>query len=44
MNDKAILPKLRVSKKLKKEFKQFVEYHPARRVNRNLRQVFVAYT
>jgi hypothetical protein len=44
MKDKTILPKLKVSKKLRMEFKQFLEYHPAKRVNRNLREVFVAYT
>ncbi|MBO9730778.1 MAG: hypothetical protein J7623_19210 [Chitinophaga sp.] len=37
------LPKLKVSKPLKKEFKQFLEYHPAKRVNRNLRRAFVSY-
>lgn len=43
MKAKNILPKLKVSKNLKREFKQFLEYHPAKRVNRNLREVFVAY-
>ena len=37
------LPKLKVSKKLRREFKEFLEYHPAKRVNRNLREVFVNY-
>ncbi|HWV68501.1 hypothetical protein [Chitinophaga sp.] len=44
MKDKAILPTLKVSKKLKRGFKQFLEYHPAKRVNRNLQEIFVAYT
>jgi len=35
--------KLKLSKPLKKEFKQFLEYHPAKRVGRNLREVIMHY-
>lgn len=35
--------KLKVSKKFKTELRQFFEAHPAKRVNRNLREVFVTY-
>ncbi len=35
--------KLKISKKFKKELKDFFEYHPPRRVNRNLREVFMTY-
>jgi hypothetical protein len=34
---------LTISPQLKKEFEQFLEYHPARRVGRNLREVFMTY-
>ena len=37
------LPKLKISKKLKRRFKEFLEYHPAQRVNRNLREVVMIY-
>lgn len=37
------LPKFKISKELKREFKEFLEYHPAKRVNRNLREVFTNY-
>jgi hypothetical protein len=35
--------KLKISKKFKKELRDFFEYHPAKRVNRNLREVFMTY-
>jgi len=35
--------KLKISKTFKKELRQFFEAHPAKRVNRNLREVFVTY-
>ncbi|NML39623.1 hypothetical protein HHL17_20655 [Chitinophaga sp. G-6-1-13] len=35
--------KYKLSKKLKKELKIFLEDHPAKRVNRNLREVFMTF-
>lgn len=35
--------KYKLSKELKKEFRVFLEYHPAKRVNRNLREIFMTY-
>jgi len=33
----------KLSKELKQAFKQYLEYHPAKRVNRNLRAVFMSF-
>lgn len=35
--------KYKLSKELKKQFSEFLEYHPAKRVNRNLREIFMTY-
>jgi len=35
--------KYKLSKLLKKEFRQFLEYHPAKRVGRNIREVIMHY-
>ncbi|MDQ0108485.1 MULTISPECIES: hypothetical protein [Chitinophaga] len=35
--------KLKISKELEKQFNEFLEYHPAKRVNRSLREVFMTY-
>ncbi|MGF6849699.1 hypothetical protein QFZ51_004934 [Chitinophaga sp. W3I9] len=35
--------KLTLSKEFKKAVREFFEYHPAKRVNRNLREVFMTY-
>lgn len=43
MRENNILPKPKMGKKLKRRFKKFLEYHPAKRVNRSLREVFMIY-
>lgn len=35
--------KIEISDNLKKEFRIFLECHPAKRVNRNLREIFMIY-
>lgn len=36
-------PKNKISKRLKREFNQFLEYHPAKRVNRTLREIWMRF-
>ena len=42
--DKKKNSEFKISKKLLKEFTQFIEQHPAKRVNRNLREVFMTFS
>lgn len=42
--DKQKDSEFKISKRLLKEFTQFIEQHPAKRVNRNLREVFMTFS
>lgn len=42
--DKKKDSEFKISQRLLKEFTQFIEQHPAKRVNRNLREVFMTFS
>jgi hypothetical protein len=37
------LPEYKISKQLKRKFNQFLEYHPAKRVNRAIREIWMRF-